>query len=72
MKVSPVVIAGGGLAGAAAAALLARAGLVVTVLEGSASGGGHAFSLSGAVVSAVAAKMERGKSGQWDYDKGAT
>ena len=46
--------------------------LVVTVLEGSASGGGHAFSLSGAVVSAVAAKMERGKIGQWDYDKGAT
>ena len=46
--------------------------LVVTVLEGSASGGGHAFSLSGAVVSAVAAKMERGKIGPWDYDKGAT
>lgn len=33
------------------------------------STGEHLFSVSGAVVSAVAARMERGKIGQWEYDK---
>ena len=33
------------------------------------SSGGHLFSVSGVVVSSVDARMERGKIGQWEYDK---
>lgn len=43
--------------------------LRVTLLEGSSSGE-HMFSVSGVVVSAVDARMERGSIGQWEYDKG--
>jgi hypothetical protein len=48
-----------------------RCRLELKVVQKSSSGG-HAFSLSGIVVSSVDAKMERGKIGQWEYDKGST
>lgn len=42
--------------------------LQLTVLNGT-STGEHLFSVSGVVVSSIAARMERGKIGQWEYDK---
>ncbi|PSC68178.1 Acyl-coenzyme A thioesterase THEM4 isoform A [Micractinium conductrix] len=48
-----------------------RCQLRVTVQEGSASGE-HMFSVSGVVVSSVDARMERGKIGQWEYNKART
>lgn len=45
--------------------------LRVTVLKETSSGE-HMFSVSGVVVSSVDARMERGKIGQWEYDKGKT
>jgi len=45
--------------------------LRVTVQEESSSGE-FMFSVSGIVVSSVDARMERGKIGQWEYDKGKT
>lgn len=46
----------------------AKCTLRVTLLKPTSSEG-HLFSLSGVVVSSVDAKMERGKIGQWEYDK---
>ncbi|KAI7842833.1 hypothetical protein COHA_003579 [Chlorella ohadii] len=46
----------------------AKCTLHVTLLKPTSSSG-HLFSLSGVVVSSVDAKMERGKIGQWEYDK---
>ena len=42
--------------------------LRLRLLNGTSSGG-HLFSVSGAVVSAVAARLEKGKIGQWERDK---
>lgn len=49
----------------------AKCTLRITLLKPTSSDG-HLFSLSGVVVSSVDAKMERGKIGQWEYDKHET